>query len=33
MDEVHYDKNSPDDNLKLAYGFGQAGGVQSMYGG
>ena len=33
MDEIHWDKNNPGDNIKLAYGLGTAGGVQSMYGG
>lgn len=33
MDEIHYDSGTPWDNLSLAYGFGQAGGVKVMYGG
>lgn len=32
MDEIHYDKKNPGDNIRLASGFGQAGGVRSMYG-
>ncbi len=32
MDEIHYDKKNPKDNIPLSSGLGQAGGVKSMYG-